>query len=78
MSHIKVVGMAEGLQSVFSPLDVMVFYTLEKLSGPDPRPLSFSANNGCHVLFECGDTQFQLLREVFQQTTLLVQKQSEP
>lgn len=28
MSHIKGLGVAEGLQSVFSPLDTMLSYTL--------------------------------------------------
>lgn len=53
-------------------------HTSSRTSGPDPGSLPFPANDGGHVLFERGDTQFQVLREVLQQATLLVQKQPEP
>lgn len=46
-------------------------------SGPDPGPLSLPADDGRHVLFERGDALLQALREVLQQTTLLVHKQPE-
>lgn len=72
------------LQSGFSPRGVAISYLTGassqagvQESGPDPGSLSLSADDGRHVLFERGDTLLQVLREVLQQTALLVHKQSE-
>ena len=49
----------------------------ERPSGPDPRPLALPADDGGHVLFERGDAELQLLREVLQQAALLVHEETQ-
>ena len=49
----------------------------ERPSGPDPRALTLPADDGGHVLFERGDTELQLLREVLEQATLLVHQETQ-
>ena len=52
-------------------------WPLERPSGPDPRALTLPADDGGHVLFERGDTELQLLREVLEQATLLVHQETQ-